>query len=224
MMTPSASVIRMDPMKIPKTELVKFAKDAFHNASEFKSKLSDEEVRSFQGMSGLKGRHFLNNLCSIPGTRYLEIGLWKGSTFRSALRGNSVIATGIDNWSEFNGPMEECVANIKKEVGANTVQIIDSDCFVVDKTKLTGPYDVYFYDGGHSATDQYRALTYYTDVLADDFILVVDDWMQLEVQRGTLFSLRDLDYNVLWENHCRSIDNDPLNWWCGMYVAVVSKK
>ena len=209
-------------MKISNSDLVSFTKDAFHKASNNQSKLSPFEL-NIEGMSGNKGRHLLNNLCSIPQTRYLEVGMWRGSTLCSAIKGNSVIATGIDNWSEFGGPMGDCKNNVEKCKGSSQVKIIDQDCFTVDKSSLDGPYNVYFYDGGHSEIEQYKAITYFDEVMADSFVLVVDDWMQLEVVRGTLFGLKDMKYDILWENHCRSVDFNRDDWWCGLYLAVVSK-
>ena len=44
-----------------------------------------EDVLQIDGMSSAKVRHFLNNLCSKPNTHYLEIGVWKGSTFLASL-------------------------------------------------------------------------------------------------------------------------------------------
>ncbi|MBT4497522.1 MAG: hypothetical protein HOC74_07365 [Gemmatimonadetes bacterium] len=64
----------------------------------------DKPIFFLNGMSSPKVRHFLNNLCELPQTRYLEVGCWRGSTLISALYDNhasvnEVIA--IDNFSEF---------------------------------------------------------------------------------------------------------------------------
>lgn len=66
------------------------------------------DIYYIDGMSSPKGRRLLNSLCEMPGTRYLEIGCWKGSTLVSALRDNqhSVdMAVAIDNYSEFQEPL-----------------------------------------------------------------------------------------------------------------------
>ena len=39
-------------------------------------------------MSDPHNRHLLNNLASAPGTRYLEVGTFRGSTLIASLCGN----------------------------------------------------------------------------------------------------------------------------------------
>ncbi len=57
-----------------------------------------QQILNIDGMSSPKVRHFLNNLCSLPGTSYLEIG-WKGSTWISALYGNKATIQQADDWN-----------------------------------------------------------------------------------------------------------------------------
>lgn len=59
-----------------------------------------EPIMMLEGMSSFANRLFLNNLCEIGGN-YLEIGSWKGSTFISALYGNTCKGTIIDFHQEF---------------------------------------------------------------------------------------------------------------------------
>jgi len=61
----------------------------------------DSGPLSVQGMSDASIRHLLNNLCSAPGTRYLEVGSWRGSTLTACLSGNEVNvdqAVAVDSW------------------------------------------------------------------------------------------------------------------------------
>ncbi len=59
-----------------------------------------EDILLMHGMSGQKTRHFYNNLLNAPGARYLEIGVYKGSSTAAALFGNPhVDALAIDDWS-----------------------------------------------------------------------------------------------------------------------------
>ena len=62
---------------------------SLENAEQYKSLLNPELTR-IKGFSGTKTRHFLNNLVQGIGGRYLEIGVWAGSTFCSALNGSKV--------------------------------------------------------------------------------------------------------------------------------------
>lgn len=194
-------------------------------ADEYSSEIPKDVEDAPVGFTGAKTRHLLNNICKTPGTRYLEVGLWAGATFCSALYRNQAIGVGIDNWSEFGGPKQECLSNVNRWVGHPRATLVDSDCFKVDVTQLPhAPFNVFFYDGGHSEEDHYRALGHFAPCLAGTFVFLVDDWQQLEAQRGTLYAMRDLGWKVHTEWVKRSIDNDEKNWWCGLYLAVVSKK
>src|SRR5579864_9299188 len=70
-------------------------------------------ILNIHGMSSPIIRHFLNNICSLTGANYLEIGCWKGSTLVAAGYHNplqDIIA--IDNWSQFDGPKAEFQQNV----------------------------------------------------------------------------------------------------------------
>ena len=58
-------------------------------------------------MSDASVRHLINNLASAPGTRYLEVGSWRGSTLASALGGGNDatvdLSVAIDLWD--NSPL-----------------------------------------------------------------------------------------------------------------------
>ena len=70
----------------------------------------DKPIFFLNGMSSPKVRHFLNNLCEHPDTRYLEVGSWRGSTIISALYDNHLTVSEvicIDDFSEFHNPHAE---------------------------------------------------------------------------------------------------------------------
>ena len=77
----------------------------------------------------------------------------------------------------------------------------DSDCFNVDKSRIQQPINVYFYDAGHTAEDQYNALDYFYDVLEDEFIYICDDWSHPEVREGTNRAIKDTNLQTInqWE-------------------------
>ena len=53
------------------------------------------------GLSSTKIRHFLNNLCSVRGTVYADVGCYAGSTLFAALMGNEAVkAYAIDDFSD----------------------------------------------------------------------------------------------------------------------------
>lgn len=187
------------------------------------------EILALDGMSSDKVRHFLNNLCSLKGGRYLEIGCWKGSTWISALYGNENSlenAVAIDNWSEFGGPEQVFLDNCYKFLKNTNYQYYSNDCFKLDiKNIFQKPINIYFYDGNHSAYSQELALTYYDTALDDLFILVVDDWNWEKVKAGTFKAIAKLKYQVLYSCEMPAAYNgDKLNWWNGLYIAVIKKQ
>ncbi len=139
----------------------------------------DKTFLTAEGMSSPKVRHFLNNVCNLTQANYLEIGVWKGSTFMAALSNNTSLnsATAIDNWAEFGGPRDAFYGQIAKLNNSKLVTIYEKDAFQVDiKTAFKKKIDIYFYDGEHTFDAQKSAFTYYKDILADTFIAIVDDY------------------------------------------------
>ncbi len=70
-------------------------------ASSCNSKLDRAAFRA-RGFTSPKVRHLLNNLGSLEGLDYLEVGVHRGATFVATNYKNALAsATAIDNWSEF---------------------------------------------------------------------------------------------------------------------------
>jgi len=204
--------------------LVQHTKNALYLTLNGKSKLAQPDFK-LKGMSGALGRMFLNNLCSTENIRYLEIGLWMGSTFCCALKDNSVDAVGIDNWSQFNGPKNEFLDAYQKYKGTNEVQILDADCFSIDVSKMGKKFNVYFYDGDHTAEAQEKAFTYFDPIFEDTFVAIVDDYKEPDVVTGTQAAFRKLGYTVLFQKefYVPPGFEDAAGWWNGMLIAVLEK-
>lgn len=198
----------------------------FENAENGISNI-DENLKSMDGMSGTKTRHFYNNLLTIEGSRYLEIGTWKGSSVCSAMCGNSGSVVCIDNWSEFGGPKSEFLENFERYKGDNDAKYIESDCFQLDVSTI-GKFNIYMYDGNHTYDSHYKSLSYFIDALDDEFILIVDDWNWDDVQRATIDSIKDLNLKVLWNkeiklNNKGATTYDKDGWWNGISVFLIKK-
>jgi len=202
--------------------MVNFVDFCIKKAIKGETKLN-QKAYEFDGMSSFKIRNFLNSLLEFPHSRYLEIGVWKGSTFYSALYMNNVeYAVAIDNWSQYHGTLEAFKENIKDlEV---PYEILSRDSFSVDKSFFKKTFNIYFYDGGHKSLEQEKALTYYLDVLEDTFIFICDDWNDYEVKEGTRSGIRKCNLKIEkeWELPAK-YNGDKENWWNGLYVAVLSK-
>ena len=202
---------------------------AFSNAENNISKITSDII-NMEGMSGVKTRHFYNNLLSHEDSRYLEIGTWKGSSVCSAMCGNKANVVCIDNWSEFGGPKNEFLVNFEKFKGENDASFIENDCYKVDVSTLP-KFNIYMYDGNHTNDSHYKALTHYYNCLDDMFIFIVDDWNWIDVRNGTLSAINNLNLKVLYEREIRLTYNNyhtpmPLakaTWWNGIYVAILKK-
>jgi hypothetical protein len=183
----------------------------------------NEKAKNLEGMSSFKVRNLLNKLLELDNSKYLEIGVWKGSTLYSALCGNNPkYSVAIDNWSLFGGPKNEFLKNME-EYKLN-YQFYDVDCFSIDKTLFKNKFNIYFYDGEHESIDQEKALTYYIDCLEDKFIYVCDDWNFKKVEIGTRLGIEKTNIKIEKEWVLPADYNGDLkNWWNGLYVAVCSK-
>src|SRR3990167_7098778 len=140
--------------------LIKHVERSIENAEKGISKLNSD-ILGLRGLSSSKVRHFLNNICSLEGASYLEIGVWRGSTFISALYGNAKKlshAVAIDNWAK-DGWSNPDAVNAKDDflkktshyLSNNIFTVYAQDSFTVDVKKIaTHPVNIYFYEIGRA--------------------------------------------------------------------------
>jgi hypothetical protein len=215
---------------------IELIKQAIQDAENLKSKLPDSISKKY-GFSSQKIRHLLNNLCSFNNVKYLNIGLFKGSSFWSAIFNNQMLATGIDTFSppgankevekDFYKNLAEVISNEEKTV-LRQINIICQDCFSIE---LKDKYNIFFYDGDHAEECQYKALTYFDQYMEDEFILIVDDFdgfCDNNVKLATDNAIKKMHYNTLfrWEGK-GDFGNWDVNtnnvWWNGLLVCLLSK-
>ncbi len=166
--------------------LCDFVEASIASTSDLSSHLP-ASVLALDGMSSVKGRCLLNNLCRRAGTRYLEVGVWVGSTLISALFGNSesvVAADAIDNFSQFGGPRDVFEQKTREFLGEGRFTL-HVDGYREVAPALQPPVNVYFYDGEHSAENQRDGLLHFWPCLADEFVFLGDDWNWPCVRQGT---------------------------------------
>ena len=202
---------------------------SFQNAENKISKITNDII-NLEGCTGLKTRHFYNNLLNTEDARYLEIGTWKGSSVCSAMCGNKSKVICIDNWSQGGGPKTEFLENFEKFKGENDATFIENDCYNVDVSVLP-KFNIYMYDGNHTNESHYKALLHYYNCLDDIFIFIVDDWNWKDVRNGTNNAIEKLNLKILYEKEIRLTWDEshtpiPLakdTWWNGMYVVILQK-
>lgn len=218
-------------------ELVNHVKISLEQALSLKSKLSnksfiesDKSVEwrkatcplsfSFNSLSKFPFYHLLNNLCSIEGATHLHVGLLAGNSFIAALYENQETLDahiGVDWFKEC--PLSIFSNNCKSYIQLDNCKIMNSACFEVDKSSFKNPIDIYFYDADHSLKAHEMALTYYDEVLADVFVLVIDDFECPWIRGPTFKAFDKMNYQILYENVCpvNTEDNRVV------YLAVIKK-
>jgi hypothetical protein len=205
------------------TELIRICQDAISNSQNNHSILPDS-ILEMEGMSSKKIRHLLSNIGGGIFS-YIEVGVWKGSTFLSTLYGHKGIeAVAIDNWSQFNGPKDTFFANLW-ENRTNLPQsplILSKD--LKDAKLRENHYECILYDGDHSEQAQYDGVMHLKQFAANTFIYIVDDFDWANVRHGTNRGIQDAGLQVLfWEElHSNGI-NDAETYWNGMLVSVLRK-
>lgn len=211
--------------------LERIVPDAIEKGSRLDYTNFNEELLELPGMSGKMTRVFLNRLLSNPGMRYLEIGVWAGSTFCSALNNNKPdYAAAIDNFSQtwegdFGFSPPKVFSDNTKKFIYTRFDFFDAECFSFNIKEISAPINCYFYDGGHFELDQYKAIEYYLPVLEKEFIYICDDWNWLDVKIGTYRAFREYGLTIVKEwNLATSYNGDYNNWWNGLGVFVLRKK
>jgi hypothetical protein len=202
---------------------------ALECANSNKTKLTDD-VFALEGMSSRKNRILLNELVK-DGDRYLEIGVWRGSTFISALIGKKTeYAIAIDNFSQFDTEKTNLnqFKQLTTEKGVTDFTLLNADSFNIpphlESYLVNQNFNVYFYDGGHTEEDQYRSLYYYYNTLADTFIFMVDDWNWEPTRVGTRRAIADLNLKIHKEWELFNVGGgNKEEWWNGLLIAVCEK-
>ncbi len=221
------SIYSAEKVSLEEQNLINHVKLSISKAEQHDSKLSGGVIDVY-GMTSLKVKCLLNNICSLRDSTYLEIGVHKGGTFTAALFNNKnslIEATAIDNWSQFGGPAEEFKENCSKFISDIAFKVCNEDCFKINRENfLKYPIKIYFYDGDHTEEAQYQAFTYYDSLFADSFIAIVDDWNWSSVKIGTKKAFENLGYSVLYEQELPAkFNGDKDLWWHGIYIAVIRK-
>ena len=199
------------------------------------SKLT-EEIMQIDGLTSRKVKSFLNNLCGLEGSSYLEFGTYKGATFCAAIYNNDIKSTAVDNWKDFellpasfpmwhrsvepkSNPYEIFLKNIRK-CGINSIEIINQNYLSLAKDSIKTKSNIIFYDGEHQFKDQYAIMSKLKDFSSDTFVLVIDDWNW--EKRGILKGIQDFNYKQLYKKEIFTKGEDSKNFWNGLAIFILS--
>ena len=202
------------------------------------SKLN-QDVIDIHGITSNKVRCFLNNICSIGGT-YLEVGVFRGATFCSAIYQNDIHSIGIDNFASPNlmptgvsqklatylkkrldvSPQDDFLGNVKRFGNTDMIDVYRTDYTTFDYSQLP-KLDIIFYDGDTRYHDQYTVLKKLIPQFADQTILIMDDW---NWDSGALRQV--ITEENLYVSHQREIfteGEDMEHFWNGLGVFLIER-
>jgi hypothetical protein len=163
-----------------------------------------------------------------PGESYVEIGSFYGASLIGAMRGNDGDFVAIDRFS-FDVPqvrdrklppasragLEESL----RRFGEERATILEGDAFELVQGGALGDrrVGVYYYDGPHDYASQLRGLRMIEPWLADEALLVVDDYDWDEVAGGTREYLESEPRAELLVEIAGE-EGNQLWWWDGVAV------
>ncbi|MEK7795556.1 MAG: class I SAM-dependent methyltransferase [Candidatus Hydrogenedentota bacterium] len=182
-----------------------------------------------QGMLSIKKQQLLNLAFGLldEGEAYLEVGTYHGKSLLSAMLRNAerpVFA--CDNFSEFEGnSFEIAQANLAKYGVLEKVTFYNCDFRAIyTRDKLSVPIGLYFYDGAHDYESQYQAIKLVEPFLADEALVLVDDWRFAAdsgsyAKEATLQAMKEsaAKWSLLYELPAR-FNGDRAMWWNGVGV------
>ena len=199
----------------------------------------DDPCRDIVGMASPKKLHLLRKAVSFlsltPSECYLEVGTYQGKSLVAALVDNpDRYAIACDNFSLFDealAPKNKATLerNLQRYGLSSRVRFFDCDFRdLLPRWRTEGlpPVGVYFYDGAHDEVSQYLAIRLAEDVLADEAVVIIDDWRyapdsQSFAEAGTRRALADSSHQWKVEHILPARYNGDLDqWWNG--VAVLS--
>jgi len=209
--------------------------DSIDKAVEGDSKFNHK----IQGLTSDKVRHFLNNLCSYEDTKYLEVGVYNGSTFCAAIQGNDITAYAADHWRDVDikpirddipwedqeGSIETFIENVKSVwTDDSNIAILNGDIREATEENLDQKVNTIFYDADHELNSQKSCLNHILPYTENEFILVVDDANLDGVLASTKDFISENNITVLYERSILTGEIEDVNsWWNGVNIFVLKK-
>lgn len=164
-----------------------------------------------------------------PGEAYFEVGTYQGKSLLSAMLNNPLRPTyACDNYSEFQDRENSFTAtqeNLRRFGLEGAVQFHTCDFReVFEQGHLRHPIGLYFYDGAHDEESQFDALSLVEPYLADEALVLVDDWRLAPDSRsfakaGSLRAAAESRHawRLMYELPAR-FNGDLGLWWNGVGV------
>ena len=172
--------------------------DDFPRSEHPRERRFDDVIEGVPNLAEENVLALLNLAASLlgPGESYVEVGTYYGASLIGAMRDNEGDFVAIDSFSfgatEVSGrklpaASREGLEENLRRFGLEGATILEGDAFEVIEGGLLGErrLGVYYYDGPHDYDSQVRGLRAVEPWLADEALLVVDDFDWEEVDRAT---------------------------------------
>lgn len=218
-------------------DLIEHIEKSLHWSDLEVSKLT-QDILDIPGISSNKVKMFLNNLCNLPNAKYLEIGVYRGATFCSAIYGNDIKAIGIDNWSspfikpanpnhklgfyqqKSQNPKDEFLNNVKKYANTKNVEAYMANYLDFDYSTIE-PVDIIFYDGETKFYDRYNIIKKLLPIMKNECIFIFDDWVWENDK--ALQSIQDSGLFIKYQKNIYTNGEDPNDYWNGLGIFILQK-
>lgn len=170
-----------------------------------------------RGFSSSRVEHLLNRLVqAMPQDEcYLEIGTLEGRTLEAASVGNDgKTLIGVDPCEKYE--------TVPDGFGPNVTFIKAGWQEVLRRSVLSQPVGLVFYDGDHSADQTAGFMLRVPEALADEAVLVLDDWDRESVREGAFFAAERSEWRLLREMPCYGDGvTAPQNWFSYSFGVAV---
>lgn len=189
-------------------------------------------VSAFHCMSTPRNYAILNAATSAMDENeiYLEVGTYQGGSLVSALLKNQVRAIGVDSFSEFTGSnnLELTTKHLADFGVLDRVSLRNmgfADFFAQQDPSFRA--QVYYYDGAHDYQTQLAGLETAWPFLANDAVILVDDYTYFEVSSSLNQFIANHRDQVKLRFVMLPADTVPPGvdkiWWNGVVVLQVKK-
>jgi len=188
---------------------------------------------NISGLTSSRVQTLLNTLASKCGS-YLEVGSYLGATAAAVLYNNPIKAYFVDKWEEQIQPARDdmqtevnsynqFLKNIDPYIGRSVVKTFKNDMLSTNLFEIDSTIDMFMYDGPHDVKSTAEAVKYYWSALSNEAILIFDDANWETVVQGAREALQELDAHVIYEKLMLNSEENPREWWNGLYILVIRK-
>jgi protein O-GlcNAc transferase len=151
---------------------------------------------------------------------YVEVGCYKGASLVGAAASNPLARIfACDNFSQFDGAADALRRTLDAHTAPGQVILRDMDFrdFMTSAPWRPARIGAYFYDGGHSFSDQYDGVALAIPHLADDAVVIIDDTNKRAARSANDLVARALrSFELILD--LRTPRNHSPTWWNGIQL------